>query len=119
LNTRHSLAVLQFSGHLLCGGLTSRLIARLAACEFLRVFHPTNAGEQPRADLILEGSLRQAGERYRCDSRLVSSNDGLHLWAGSFDCHDSDAFAMEDEFAGRIAEGVREAFRSGSPTMKA
>jgi len=119
LNTRHSLAVLPFSGHMLCGGLTSRLIARLAACEFLRVFHPRRSEERPRADLILEGSLRQAGERFRCDSQLVSSNDGLHVWAGSFDCRGCDAFTMEDEFASRIAEGVREAFRAGSPTMKA
>jgi TolB-like protein len=118
-HSQHSLAVLPFSGHLLCEGLTSRLIARLAACEFLRVFHPKHAEAGSPADLILEGSLRQAGERFRCDSQLVSSTDGLHVWAGSFDCCGCDPFAMEDEFAGRIAEGVREAFRSGSPTMKA
>jgi TolB-like protein len=93
--------------------LTTQLIARLAACGALRVFRckdPGTDGEPVEVELILEGSVRQAGERFRCDSQLVSSNDGLHLWAGSFDCVNHDTFAVEDEFAGRIAKAVCEAF---------
>lgn len=103
---KRSVAVLPFSGHALSGGLTTRLIARLAARVDLRVF-------KNRADdveLILEGSVRHAGQRFRCDSQLVSSSDGLHVWAGSFDCVHLDAFAVEDEFAGQIAAAVCEAF---------
>ena len=105
-----SIAVLPFSGHALCGGLTTRLIARLAACGLLRVFHPMHMGGSPRAELILDGNVRQAGSRFRCDAQLVSVNDGLHLWAGSFDCGESDTFAMEDHFADQIAKGVYDAF---------
>jgi TolB-like protein len=61
-------------------------------------------------ELILEGNVRHAGKRFRCDSQLVSSSGGLHLWAGSFDCGDRDAFAAEDEFAGQIVRGVCETF---------
>jgi hypothetical protein len=103
-----SVAVLPFSGHALSGGLTTRLIARLAASGALRVFRSKDHGEE--VEMILEGSVRQAGERFRCDSQLVCSNDGLHLWAASFDCVQLDAFAVEDEFAGKIAAGVCEAF---------
>jgi TolB-like protein len=67
-------------------------------------------GEELNVELILEGSVRHAGKRFRCDSQLVSANDGLHLWAGSFDCGQRDAFVVEDEFAGQIAKGVCEAF---------
>ena len=105
---KHSIAVLPFSGHALSDGLTTRLIARLAACGAMRVFRCKNQAEA--VELILEGNVRRAGERFRCDSQLVSSSDGLHLWAGSFDCGDRDAFAVEDEFAGQIARGVCEAF---------
>jgi TolB-like protein len=131
--TKHSIAVLPFSGHALSDGLTTRLIARLASCGAVRVFritgrepdtaHPLPQGRgsvtEPRAsasgqpvdvELILEGNVRHAGERFRCDSQLVSSSDGLHLWAGSFDCANGDAFAVEDEFAGQIAAAVCEAF---------
>jgi TolB-like protein len=115
---RHSVAVLPFSGHTICDGLTTRLIARLASCQQVRVFQPRHGGEQSDVEMILDGKVRQAGARFRCDSQLVSSSDGLHVWAGSFDCGDSDAFAVEDEFAGQIARAVCEAFLSASPTMR-
>ena len=103
---QRSVAVLPFSGHELSDGLTTRLIARLAAFGGLRVFK--NHAED--VELILEGNVRHAGERFRCDSQLVSSIDGLHLWAGSFDCVNQDAFTVEDEFAGQIASAVCKAF---------
>jgi TolB-like protein len=105
---KHSVAVLPFSGHALSDGLTTRLIARLAASGDLRVFRVKDRDAD--VELILEGNVRHAGGRFRCDSQLVSSSDGLHLWAGSFDCADRDAFAVEDEFAGQIAAAVCEAF---------
>jgi TolB-like protein len=105
---KKSVAVLPFSGHAVSDGLTTRLIARLAACSALRVFRfKDHAGD---VELILEGNVRQAGERFRCDSQLVCSSDGLHLWAGSFDCGHRDTFAVEDEFAEQIARGVSCAF---------
>jgi TolB-like protein len=108
---KRSLAVLPFSGHALCDGLTTRLLAWLAACSELRVFRLKQyPGEEPNVELLLEGSVRQAGERFRCDAQLVSARDGLHLWAGSFDCGDRDAFAVEDAFAGQIARAVCDAF---------
>jgi TolB-like protein len=103
---KKSVAVLPFSGHALSDGLTTRLIARLAACSGLRVFKDRSVD----VELILEGNVRQAGERFRCDSQLVCSSDGLHLWAGSFDCGHRDTFAVEDEFAEQIARGVSCAF---------
>jgi TolB-like protein len=105
---KHSIAVLPFSGHALSDGLTTRLIARLASCGAVDVFQSKNHAEN--VELILEGNVRHAGERFRCDSQLVSSSDGLHVWAGSFDCANRDAFAVEDEFAGQIAAAVCEAF---------
>jgi TolB-like protein len=107
-STKRSVAVLPFSGHALSGGLTTRLIARLAASGDLRVFRISNRDAD--VELILEGTVRHAGGRFRCDSQLVSSIDGLHLWAGSFDCANRDAFVVEDEFAGQIAAAVCEAF---------
>jgi TolB-like protein len=127
--TVQSIAVLPFADRSperalegLSDGLTARLIARLAACEGLRVVSSTSVfrfkncsqdarkiGEELNAGLILEGSLRHAGERFRCDTQLVSSDDGLHVWAGAFDSGARDAFAVEDEFSEVIARGVRAA----------
>jgi len=113
-------------------GLTTRLIAKLAASNRWRVVSSTSVfqfknraqdarriGQELNAALILEGSVRQAGKRVRCDTQLVSCQDGLHLWAGSFDSGLRDRFAMEDQFAAMIAEGVcGAAGLSGEPPLR-
>lgn len=118
MTIERSVAVLPFSGYpvsprvnALCEGITTQVIARLAACHGLRVVSSARrTGEGLNVELILEGNVRHAGKRFRCDSQLVSSRDGLHLWVGSFDCGHNDAFAIEDEFAGKIARGVYSVF---------
>lgn len=127
-----SIAVLPFADHssdhtltALSDGLTARLIARLAAEGGLRlvsstsVFRFRQSAEDPRrlgnelnAELLVEGSLRKSRRCFRCDTQLISSSDGLHLWAGSFDCGLRDVFAVEDTFATGIAEGVSKAARA-------
>jgi TolB-like protein len=112
---KRSVALLPFSGHALCDGLSTRLIAQLAVCGSLQVFRLKNhLPEESHVELILEGTVRHAGERFRCDAQLVSSADGLHLWADSFDCRDPDVFAVEDAFAGRIARGICKALSEES-----
>ena len=121
-----TIAVLPFADHsadqtltALSDGLTTRLIARLASESGLRlvsiisVFRfkhraadPRVLGNELNAELLLEGSLRRAGRLFRCDTQLISSADGLHLWAGSFDCGSRNLFAVEDAFATSIAAGV-------------
>ena len=103
----------------LSDGLTARLIARLASSHKWRMVSSTSVfqfknrpqdarriGEELNAGLILEGNVRQAGKRFRCDAQLVSAKDGLHLWAGSFDSDGADRFDVEDEFAAVIADGI-------------
>lgn len=114
----------------LADGLTVRLIASLAGCqgdasEVLRVVSSTSVfqyknrtadarriGAELEVGLILEGSLRVDGERFRCDAQLVATADGLHRWAGSFESGECDRFAVEDGFAQQIAAGVRAATMS-------
>jgi TolB-like protein len=123
-----TIAVLPFADHsanhtldALSDGLTARLIAKLAGCGGLRLASLTsvlrfkNRNEDPRrigqelnATLILEGSLRRAGKRFRCDTQLIASQDGLLVWAGSFDSGHRDPFRVEDEFAESISQGVRD-----------
>ncbi len=117
------MAVLPFSGHELCDGLTTRLIAELAACTGLRVISSTSVmrfkhqsqdpiaiGRQLNVELLLEGSVRPC--RRAIPMRLAVGLVGR--WsaslAGSFDSAEQDTFAVEDEFADQISKGVRCAF---------
>jgi adenylate cyclase len=135
VNVEHqSMAVLPFAHspgdrilQALSAGLMARLIATLANGGGLRIVSSTSAlqyknraqdarkiGEELGASLILEGSLRRAGKRFRCDAQLVSSTDGLHRWAGSFDSGHRDAFAVEDEFASLIGTGIGAGLRAAT-----
>jgi len=135
-----SMAVLPFACHadleLLADGLTSRLIGKLASVNRWRIVSSTSVaqfrnrtvdaraiGRELNAGLILEGSIRQAGKRFRCDAQLVSSTDGLHVWAGSIDSRRHDRFDVEDELVAAIAAGILEidcgaGRQTGKPVVK-
>lgn len=120
-----SLAVLPFktlsadrSDEYLGLGLADALITRLSKIQRLLV-RPTSvvrkytsleqdAAEVARAllvEAVLEGSIRQAGERIRILLQLVSARDGTTLWAEQFDEPFTDIFTVED----RVSEQVTRA----------
>lgn len=51
---------------------------------------------------VVEGTLRQAGERVRIGCQLVEAETGRHLWDERYDGTLSDSFELQD----RIAEGI-------------
>ena len=51
---------------------------------------------------LLEGSLKQSGDRVRITAQLIDAPTGNHIWANRYDGALSDIFALQD----RITEGV-------------
>jgi len=96
-------------------GIADALITRLSKIQRL-IVRPTSVVrkylslEQDTAEVarslmveaVLEGSIRQAGERIRILLQLVSPRDGTTLWAEQFDEQFNDIFTVED----RISEQV-------------
>jgi serine/threonine-protein kinase len=56
---------------------------------------------------VLEGSVREAGDRIRVAAQLITAADGSHLWSERYDRELADVFAMQDEIAGAITSGLR------------
>jgi tetratricopeptide (TPR) repeat protein len=56
---------------------------------------------------ILEGSVRRSGDRLRITAQLVDVRDGLSLWSERFDRRLEDVFAIQDEIALSIVEGLK------------
>jgi TolB-like protein/class 3 adenylate cyclase/Tfp pilus assembly protein PilF len=56
---------------------------------------------------VLEGSVRNIGDRVRLNAQLIDSETGAHLWAERFDYRQSDLLALQDEITGRIANALR------------
>lgn len=91
-------------------GITEDLITELARFRHLSVSARTSTfaykGRQVtaqdvrrelKADFIVEGSIRQAGNNLRVTVQLIDAHTGSHAWAERFDRSFSDIFAIQDE----------------------
>jgi serine/threonine-protein kinase len=107
-----------------CDGLAEELIDLLARTEGLRVVARTSSfrfkgaqedvrdiGQRLGADLLIEGAVRSAGDRYRITIRLLSTADGCEIWASRYDRTSHDVIELEAEIAASIAS----ALSSGTP----
>ena len=107
-----------------CDGLAEELIDLLARSNGLRVVGRTSSfqfkgaqmdareiGERLGADLLIEGAVRSAGDRYRITVRLLSSRDGCEIWAERYDRTLDDVLELEAQ----IAASVASALSAGTP----
>lgn len=103
-----------------CDGVAEELIDTLAAVEGLRVVGRTSSFDRRLRDLsasgvgerlgvssILEGSVRQAGERLRISAQLIRTSDGTQLWSEHYDRELGDVFEIQEDIARAIVEHVR------------
>lgn len=135
----HSLVVLPFSNRsdeadteFLSDGLTEELIHTLSTLPGLRVVGRTSAfafkgkvedvraiGKRLGVELVLEGSVRRAGQRLRITTQLTDVRDGLQLWSERFERPVGDAFAIQDEIAAAILATLKLTFLGRSPALPA
>ncbi|MEA2599608.1 MAG: eukaryotic-like serine/threonine-protein kinase [Acidobacteriota bacterium] len=98
-------------------GITEEILNALSRIPDLRVAARTssfafkgrnedirNIGRQLNAQVVLEGSVRQAGGRIRVTAQLIDVTDGYHLWSERYDRKIDDVFAVQDEISRAIAE---------------
>ena len=56
---------------------------------------------------VLEGSVRQSGERIRITTQLINAQDGYHLWSETYDRELDDIFAVQDEIATSVVKALK------------
>jgi TolB-like protein/class 3 adenylate cyclase/Tfp pilus assembly protein PilF len=101
-------------------GVTEEILALLARIEGLKVISRTSImrykgtdkpmrqiGEELGVASILEGSVRQAGQRVRITAQLIDTASDEHLWADRYDRDLEDIFAIQTDVAERIVEALR------------
>lgn len=119
-----SIAVLPFANmsadpenEFFADGLTEELLNVLAKNPQLKVTGRTSSfafkgkqedlrgiGNKLGVEVILEGSVRKAGNRVRITTQLVKTSDGFHLWSETYDRVIEDIFAVQDEIADAVAK---------------
>jgi TolB-like protein/Flp pilus assembly protein TadD len=101
-------------------GMTEALTARLAQIKGLTVISRTSAmrfkTEQPSlpeiaralgVDLIVEGSVLQAGDQVRITAQLIDAASDEHLWAQSYTRRLRDIIALQDDVAAAIGTEIQ------------
>jgi adenylate cyclase len=63
---------------------------------------------------LLEGTVRQAGDRLRVTVQLIETRDGYHVWAEQFDRTAADVFALQDEIAHGVVRALQVHLASGA-----
>jgi len=105
-------------------GMAEEIITALARIEGLRVASRTSVfalkgrhldiraiGEELNVQVVLEGSVRRAGNTLRVTAQLVKATDGYHLWSQNFDRELKDVFAIYDDIAANITRALRVVLR--------
>jgi adenylate cyclase len=101
-------------------GLTEELISVLSQVRGLSVIARTSVmpyksapkpivevGRDLGVDVVLEGSVRRAGNRVRVALQLVDASTQRHLWAGSVSRDLDDIFEVQSYVASRAARALR------------
>jgi len=57
--------------------------------------------------MLLEGSVRSAGDRIRVTAQLVEADSGFHVWSETYDRRFADVFELQDELAGAIVQALK------------
>jgi len=64
-------------------------------------------GKELSAGVILEGSVRQSGNRIRVTSQLIDAETDKHIWAETYDRELKDVFAIQTDVAEKIAAALK------------
>jgi TolB-like protein len=97
------------------GDITDRLvrfrklsvIGRYSASAFRGATHDFTAiRDRLKADFVITGTVRRAGERIRIALRLSNLETGEAIWAERYDRPISDIFALQDEISELVATTI-------------
>jgi TolB-like protein/DNA-binding winged helix-turn-helix (wHTH) protein len=64
---------------------------------------------------LLEGSVREAGQRIRVTAELIDARDGLHRWSESYERQYTDLFALQDDLTSAIVQALKINLNGAAP----
>jgi serine/threonine protein kinase/tetratricopeptide (TPR) repeat protein len=100
-------------------GITEDVIAQLSKMRSLKVISRTSVmpfkNREPglreiasrlNASVLLDGSVRRAGDRVRIVAQLIDADTDQHLWGETYDRDLTDIFAIQSDVALHIASAL-------------
>jgi len=125
--TRKSIAVLPFASlssdpekDYFGDGIAKELIHLLARVPGLKVPARTSSfaykgrnidvrqiARELGVGMLLEGSVRSAGDRIRVTAQLIEADSGFHVWSQTYDRRFADVFQLQDELSAAIVQALK------------
>lgn len=115
-----------------CDGITEEIINALTHIPGLNVIARTSAfqfksmsidirevGQRLAANLVIEGSVRKAGDQLRITAQAIQTESGHHLWSETFRREMKGVFAIQEEIAQSIADLLRLHVPAARPLVRA
>jgi TolB-like protein len=95
-----------------------RVVARSAAFQFKgRPVTHDEVRDKLKVDVIVEGSVRRAGQRIRVTAELINAADGYQMWSERYDRVLEDVFAIQDEISRAIAAKLEIKLNAGQKVV--
>jgi TolB-like protein/class 3 adenylate cyclase/Tfp pilus assembly protein PilF len=101
-------------------GISEEILNSLAKLDELKVAGRTSAfsfkgkkedirtiGDKLGVKMVLEGSVRKAGNQVRITAQLINVEDGFHIWSETYDREIEDIFVVQEDIANRIVEKLK------------
>ena len=103
-----------------CDGISEEITNSLTRISGLNVIARTSSfyfkganidirevGQRLGADIVIEGSVRKAGEQLRITAQAIRAESGHHFWSETFRRELKDVFAIQEGIAQSVAELLR------------
>jgi adenylate cyclase len=107
-----------------CDGLAEEILDSLCCVRGLRVASrgasfrfrggdadPREIGRALSVDVVLEGSVRVAGQRLRVGAQLVDAHTGYQHWSETYERAVTDVFAIQREIAENVVRALKLSLR--------
>ena len=91
----------------LCNAGGLRVVSRTSAFVFKgKAVDVREIGVKLHVAFVVEGSVRKQGGQLKVTAQLIRTDDGYHVWSGSFERQLSDVFAVQQEIAASLVTAL-------------
>jgi TolB-like protein len=83
------------------------IIARTSSIQYKKTKKSVGEiAEELKVDYVLEGSVRQEGQRLRITAQLIEAQDQTHLWSASYDRDACDVLKVQFDVARQVGKAL-------------
>ncbi len=93
------------------------VVSRTSVMQYKNILKPIKeVSKELEVGMVLEGSVRKAGNKLRVSVQMIDAIRDRHIWAENYDREMQNVFEIQFDIAQRVSEVLAEKTMSNSPT---